>query len=551
MERAEEFRPLLCRTDLQKMSKSLTKFDFLFIMNVLEAFYANKSRFHIKKDGRTRKRKLQNRCIKDCWNMYRKEADGWLKHLDFIVLDMVCLQIAFILAYLLRWGKLDLYQVDIYRHIAVIIEFADLFGVMFFETLHGVLKRGYYEEFLATAKQDIIIGVTTVAFCFLAKENQRFSRICMGLTMLFYLMICYPARILLKQALRKRMSVGGNRSLLVITTRGIAQSVMENLKQNNYEMYKFTGIVITDDDMVGTKILDVPVVATAKTVVDYVCEKWISEAIIVRNPDEPYPAELVEELIHAGVTVHLSLTRIKKIVGKKQMVEKIGGYTVLTSSLNFASPKQLFVKRLMDIAGGLVGCLMTAVVFVFVAPLIYIQSPGPIFFAQERVGRNGKRFKMYKFRSMYLDAEERKAALMRENKMSDGKMFKLDFDPRVIGNKILPDGTKKTGIGDFIRRTSLDELPQFFNVLKGDMSLVGTRPPLIDEVAQYELHHRARLAIKPGITGLWQVSGRSNITDFEEVVALDTQYISEWNIGLDIRILLKTVMVVLKEDGSM
>lgn len=483
--------------------------------------------------------------------MYRKEADGWMKHLDFIVLDMVCLQIAFILAYLLRWGKLDFYQADVYRHIGVVIEFAELFGVMFFETLHGVLKRGYYEEFLAMARQDIIIGVMTVAFCFLTKADQSFSRICMGLTMLFYLMIGYPARLLLKQTLKTRMSVGGNKSLLVITTRNIAQSVMENLKQNNYEMYKFTGIVITDDDMVGTKILDVPVVATAKTVVDYVCEKWISEAIIVRNPDEPYPAELIEELIHAGVTVHLSLTRIKKIVGKKQMVEKIGGYTVLTSSLNFVSPKQLFVKRLMDIAGGLVGCLMTAVAFIFVAPLIYIQSPGPIFFTQERVGYNGKRFKIYKFRSMYLDAEERKAALMRENKMSDGKMFKLDFDPRVIGNRILPDGRRKKGIGDFIRRTSIDELPQFFNVLKGDMSIVGTRPPLIDEVAQYELHHRARLAIKPGITGLWQVSGRSNITDFEEVVALDTQYISEWNIGLDIRILLKTVMVVLKEDGSM
>ncbi len=375
--------------------------------------------------------------------MYRKEADGWMKHLDFIVLDMVCLQIAFILAYLLRWERLDFYQVDVYRDIAVVIEFAELFGVMFFETLHGVLRRGYYEEFLATVRQDIIIGVMTVAFCFLTKADQSFSRICMGLTMLFYLMIGYPARLLLKQMLKTRMSVGGNKSLLVITTRDIAQSVMENLKQNNYEMYKFTGIVITDDDMVGTKILDVPVVATAKTVVDYVCEKWISEAIIVRNPDEPYPAELIEELIHAGVTVHLSLTRIKKIVGKKQMVEKIGGYTVLTSSLNFASPKQLFVKRLMDIAGGLVGCLMTAVVFIFVAPLIYIQSPGPIFFTQERVGYNGKRFKIYKFRSMYLDAEERKAALMRENKMSDGKMFKLDFDPRVIGNRILPDGRRK------------------------------------------------------------------------------------------------------------
>ena len=158
---------------------------------------------------------------------------------------------------------------------------------------------------------------------------------------------------------------------------------------------------------------------------------------------------------------------------------------------------------------------------------------------------------MYKFRSMYLDADDRKAEFMKQNKIHDARMFKLDFDPRVIGNKILPGGTHKTGIGDFIRRTSLDEFPQFFNVLKGDMSLVGTRPPLVGEVNLYELHHRARLAIKPGITGMWQVSGRSDITDFEEVVRLDKEYISNWNIGLDIKIILKTFMVVFKRDGSM
>ena len=205
----------------------------------------------------------------------------------------------------------------------------------------------------------------------------------------------------------------------------------------------------------------------------------------------------------------------------------------------------------MDIAGGLVGCILTGIICIFVGPAIYIASPGPIFFAQERVGKNGKKFKMYKFRSMYMDAEERKAELMKDNKLGDGKMFKLDFDPRVIGNKILPDGTHKTGIGDFIRRTSLDEFPQFFNVLKGDMSIIGTRPPLISETNLYELHHRARLAIKPGITGMWQVSGRSDITDFEEVVRLDKEYITNWNIGLDIKILFRTVMVVLRKDGSM
>ena len=134
--------------------------------------------------------------------------------------------------------------------------------------------------------------------------------------------------------------------------------------------------------------------------------------------------------------------------------------------------------------------------------------------------------------------------------MGDGRMFKLDFDPRVIGNKVLPDGTKKTGIGHFIRESSIDEFPQFFNVLKGDMSIVGTRPPLPGEVSQYELHHRARLAIKPGITGMWQVSGRSSITDFEEIVDLDTRYIREWSLWLDIKILLRTVHAVLGKKGA-
>lgn len=142
--------------------------------------------------------------------------------------------------------------------------------------------------------------------------------------------------------------------------------------------------------------------------------------------------------------------------------------------MNYASARALVVKRLMDIAGDLAGCLLTALVFVIVAPVIYISSPGPIFFSQERVGKNGKRFKIYKFRSMYMDAEARKAELMKENKLGDGKMFKLDFNPRVIGNKILPDGRKKTGIGDFIRKISLDEFPQFWNILKGERDIIET-----------------------------------------------------------------------------
>lgn len=149
-----------------------------------------------------------------------------------------------------------------------------------------------------------------------------------------------------------------------------------------------------------------------------------------------------------------------------------------------------------------------------------------------------------------MDAEERKKEIMAQNKVSDGMMFKMDFDPRIIGNKILPDGTKKTGVGQFIRKTSIDELPQFWNILKGDMSLVGTRPPTLDEWEKYEPHHRARMSFRPGLTGLWQVSGRSNITDFEEVVRLDTQYIGEWSVKGDIKIILQTAVGVLKNEGA-
>ena len=179
------------------------------------------------------------------------------------------------------------------------------------------------------------------------------------------------------------------------------------------------------------------------------------------------------------------------------------------------------------------------------APAIKKASPGPIFFAQDRVGKNGRIFKFYKFRSMYMDAEERKKELMEQNEMQ-GLMFKMENDPRIIGSEKGPG----KGIGNFIRKTSLDELPQFWNILKGDMSLVGTRPPTKAEYEQYDLHHKIRLSMKPGLTGMWQTSGRSDITDFEEIVKLDAQYIENWSLTLDLKLLFKTVAVVLKKEGS-
>ena len=477
-----------------------------------------------------------------------------MKHVDFIILDILCLQVALMLAYACSGYGWDIYTPILYRNVAMFLGLADLMLLICREPMKGVIRRGHFREFTMTVKQAVFIEGIALLYLFLLQEGQNYSRPVLLLMPVCYSVVAYAVRELWKWHLqKKKTSDEGKSALLIAASEDVVERVVKTIKENNYAQYMVAGVSLIGAGKysVGEKIDGVPVVAEEAGIPHYVCQDWIDEVLVVTSDEVPYPGKLLSQLMETGVTVHLGLAKVMSEPGKKQFVEKIGPYTVLTTSINYASSFQLFLKRVMDIMGGLVGCTITVLLLPFVGTAIYLASPGPIFFAQERVGKNGKRFKMYKFRSMYMDAEARKAELMKDNRLGDGKMFKLDFDPRVIGNKILPDGSHKTGIGDFIRRTSLDEFPQFFNVLKGDMSIVGTRPPLISETNLYELHHKARLAIKPGITGMWQVSGRSDITDFEEVVRLDREYISNWNIGMDIKILVKTVMVVLKEDGSM
>ena len=486
--------------------------------------------------------------------MYKRNSGGWMKHVDFIILDILCLQVALMLAYACSGYGWDIYTPILYRNVAMFLGLADLMLLICRETMKGVIRRGHFREFTMTVKQAVFIEGIALLYLFLLQEGQNYSRPVLLLMPVCYSVVAYAVRELWKWHLqKKKTSDEGKSALLIVASEDVVERVVKTIKENNYAQYIVAGVSLIGGGKysVGEKIDGVSVVAEEAGIPHYVCQDWIDEVLVVTSDEVPYPGKLLSQLMETGVTVHLGLAKVMSEPGKKQFVEKIGPYTVLTTSINYASSFQLFLKRAMDIMGGLVGCIITVLLLPFVGTAIYLASPGPIFFAQERVGKNGKRFKMYKFRSMYMDAEARKAELMKDNRLGDGKMFKLDFDPRVIGNKILPDGSHKTGIGDFIRRTSLDEFPQFFNVLKGDMSIVGTRPPLISETNLYELHHKARLAIKPGITGMWQVSGRSDITDFEEVVRLDREYISNWNIGMDIKILVKTVMVVLKEDGSM
>jgi lipopolysaccharide/colanic/teichoic acid biosynthesis glycosyltransferase len=193
------------------------------------------------------------------------------------------------------------------------------------------------------------------------------------------------------------------------------------------------------------------------------------------------------------------------------------------------------IKRLIDIAGALVGLSITALIAIPVAIAIQIDSPGSVFYSQTRCGVKGRPFRIWKFRSMVNDADQLKHLVKNQAK---GNIFKSKNDPRI------------TRIGAFLRRTSLDELPQFWNVLRGEMSMVGTRPPTLDEVSKYKPHHWQRLNVKPGITGEWQANGRSTVTDFEDVVKLDLDYQSKWSIGYDLQLILKTIWVVLNKHGA-
>lgn len=193
------------------------------------------------------------------------------------------------------------------------------------------------------------------------------------------------------------------------------------------------------------------------------------------------------------------------------------------------------LKRTIDILGAGVGLAMTGLVLLPIAIAIQIDNPGKIFYSQIRCGVNGRPFRMWKFRSMVTNADSLKHLVKNE---ATGNIFKSKDDPRI------------TRVGKFLRRTSLDELPQFWNVLRGEMSLVGTRPPTVDEVKQYNAHHWNRLNVKPGMTGEWQANGRSTVTDFEDIVAMDLEYQRKWSVMYDLKLIFKTFIVVLNKHGA-
>lgn len=468
--------------------------------------------------------------------MYKREKRSWMKHLDFTVMDIVLLQAAFLLSYAVRFSGMWAYNEEIYWHLAVVTILIQICIIFFAEPYKNILRRDKAQEFKSVIGQCTMVFLGVILFMYATKQSAFYSRQMLFGFWSLAMFFSYFGHILLKAWVRRQLRAEKNCSvMLLITTNDMVEHCIVNFEKTLYRSFKIKGIVVLDKDRQGDMIRQIPVVANADNYMDYVRTNIVDEVFI--NHDNIQVSEsLAEKLLEMGVVVHFKLAHEMNLMPNR-VVERCGPYMVMTSSMCIASPRQVFIKRCMDIAGGLVGIMIAGIAYVIFAPLIKKQSPGPIFFTQTRVGKNGRPFKIYKFRSMYTDAEERKKDLMEQNQMQ-GLMFKMEDDPRIFP------------IGKIMRKFSIDELPQFWNVLKGEMSLVGTRPPTMDEFEQYEAHHRARLGNKPGLTGMWQVSGRSKITDFEEVVSLDTYYISNWNLALDVRILLKTVKVVLLGRGA-
>lgn len=471
--------------------------------------------------------------------MYQKRKN--LENTLILLLDVVTVLLSSAVAFWLRfhrfWGVSthgDQNWQIVYLCLLVVL--TDIF----LDLNHHFFERGKLVELFAVIRQAVIYSLSWIALMYVMHSTDQLSRLVFGYFIVFNTLLTYVVHICFKEYMTHvfKYSRYSNR-LLLLTTSDRAEAILGNLEEQNEWNRVLSGIVLLDRKAAGEKINGYPVVADSDNVMEYIVHKDIDE-VFIACPDFADHQELrtwVSDMEMMGIIVDVNIEAFDLVNGGKKTLNRVGKYAVVTFARNIISTRGLIMKRALDILGGLVGMVILLVATIFVAPAIKLESPGPVFFGQTRIGKNGRRFTFYKFRSMYQDAEQRKKELMAQNEVK-GLMFKMEHDPRI------------TRVGRFIRKTSIDELPQFWNVLKGDMSLVGTRPPTVDEFERYEAKHKCRLSMTPGLTGMWQTSGRSDIKDFDEVVQLDMEYIDNWNILKDIKILFKTVAVVFFGKGS-
>lgn len=471
--------------------------------------------------------------------MFHKES--FIKRYVFIGIDIIALTIALVLSNLIRFGAIDLPQYDnLYIHVYIISIVSCVIGNIAFNLNKHIFDRGYYQEFVAVVKSCICIGTVVLSYLFMSQQGIHYSRAQLSYFFIIYFMLSYIGHQLLKPTIAAYYKKSRScRKIMLITSSDKVESILEKFELRNNWYFDLAYICIVDKDMQGKTIQGLPVIANKENMLE-VSKDIVLDAVFINVPYYVHSFFDTQKCLHdfqsLGVIVHVNIDALELDVAEK-VIENLGFFKVVSYASRLREPGQLVIKRCMDIVGGLVGCLITIVFGIFVVPAIYIESPGKVIYSQMRVGKNGRHFKMYKFRSMYPDADKRKAELMAQNEMK-GAMFKMKDDPRI------------TKVGKFIRKYSIDELPQFFNVLKGDMSLVGTRPPTVDEVEKYRVEQKRRLSVTPGMTGLWQTSGRSEVYDFDEIVKLDLKYIDTWSVGLDVKLLLKTIVVCVKGSGA-
>ncbi len=456
-----------------------------------------------------------------------------------LFLDVLTLVLAYALAAFVRFGVIRECLTDENYGILLAVCILVYITVFYmFNSSSGFFRRGFFREFKTVASRTLVSALCVGTILFLSQKGIIYARLFFLEFFIFHMLLDYLARQYYKiimLAFFKKSDLSSK--VMVITTYQKAFEVIPKLKNENLSEQLITSIAILDRDITGKEILGIPVRAGIHNLLVTIRYETVDEVFISIPPKMSLDLnEIIEELELMGIKIRLNIDAFGLNI-KEKKVESYSGYHVLIFSRREFQAYKLVIKRIMDIFGAIIGLLLTGLITFFIAPAIRAESPGPIFFSQVRIGKNGRRFRIYKFRSMYPDAEKRKEALLAQNEMQ-GYMFKLSEDPRV------------TKVGRFIRKTSLDEFPQFYNVLKGDMSLVGTRPPTEDEFLNYESRHRRRLTLKPGLTGLWQTSGRSDITNFEEVVQMDLEYIDNWSLSLDAKLIIRTVFIVLLSRGA-
>lgn len=458
---------------------------------------------------------------------------------SILLMDMICVLVSYYLSLFIRFDLAhEAYARDYHSTVSAYILILCLMYTLFLDGNRWFFDRDNFKEFYYTVRYTGIIVLGLVLVLYLTQQAYEFSRLVYVIFAVTNTLITFTAHVIYKRfMLDYYRKSANNTKMLVLTREMLAEQVVKKLKQEKTWDYDITAVALYDDDKTGSEIDGVPVVASMDNLYDVVCQMMVDEVFIsLPGVQTVEIREMVQKFEEMGLVCHYHVDIFSK-VNPNTYVQQLAGYSVISFTIQSLDSRRLLLKRLMDIVGSLIGCVLTLIIMPFVAIAIKLDSPGPVLFSQTRIGKNGRRFKIWKFRSMYIDAEERKKELESQNEIK-GLMFKMEDDPRI------------TKVGKFIRKTSIDETPQFFNILVGDMSLVGTRPPTEDEFEQYNGYYRRRMSITPGLTGMWQVSGRSDIQDFEEIVKLDLEYIDNWSLGLDIKILFMTVFAVLGRKGS-